>query len=360
MAGYIGSKASVVSSGAERKKIFTITGATTSLTGLNYTVGKVHVFQNGVRLVDGTDYTATNGTTITLTVAAQSGDNVVAISQAGFQVADIPDGTPSIDDNGTGIVLTIDSSDHFMVGTTAQEPSVSNDDSGFSVRPVGTASISRTGGPTIDLNRKASDGLIAVFRKDGTTVGSIGTSFGDITIGGKSGLRFDTDSSQYVIPYNVTDNAHTTTVDLGTTDRRFKDAYLSGGVYLGGTTSANKLDDYEEGTWTPVGVNVNIGSTYHASYIKVGKMVTIQCWVNMANGTGNSSNGRISGLPFTSVTYSVGSTNISANNSSISRLHIRSPSNNSFVQFMKNNDTEVAGQDMDAGHVQFTLTYTAS
>ncbi len=80
----------------------------------------------------------------------------------------------------------------------------------------------------------------------------------------------------------------------------------------------------------------------------------------MANGTGNSSNGRISGLPFTSVTYSVGSTNISANNSSISRLHVRSPSNNSFVQFMKNNDTEVAGQDMDAGHVQFTLTYTAS
>ena len=87
MAGYIGSKASVVSSGAERKKTFTITGATTSLTGLNYTVGKVHVFQNGVRLVDGTDYTATNGTTITLTVAAQSGDNVVVISQADFQVS---------------------------------------------------------------------------------------------------------------------------------------------------------------------------------------------------------------------------------------------------------------------------------
>jgi hypothetical protein len=87
MAGYIGSKASVVSSGAERKKTFTITGATTSLTGLNYTVGKVHVFQNGVRLVDGTDYTATNNTTITLTVAAQNGDNVVVISQAAFQVS---------------------------------------------------------------------------------------------------------------------------------------------------------------------------------------------------------------------------------------------------------------------------------
>jgi len=88
MAGYIGSKAAVVSSGVERKKTYSITGSTTSLTGLNYTVGKVHVYQNGVRLLDGTDYTATNGTSITLTVAAQSGDNVVVVSQASFQLSE--------------------------------------------------------------------------------------------------------------------------------------------------------------------------------------------------------------------------------------------------------------------------------
>jgi hypothetical protein len=113
MAGYIGSKASVVSSGAERKKTFTITGATTSLTGLNYTVGKVHVFQNGVRLVDGTDYTATNGTTITLTVAAQSGDNVVVISQAAFQVA-----LSGIDDQSNAVAMTIDSNENIGIGTS--------------------------------------------------------------------------------------------------------------------------------------------------------------------------------------------------------------------------------------------------
>ena len=88
MAGYIGSKASVVSSGAERKKTFAITTTTTSLTGLSYTPTKVHVFHNGVRLVDGTDYTATNGTSITLTSAAESGDQVVVVSYATFQVAD--------------------------------------------------------------------------------------------------------------------------------------------------------------------------------------------------------------------------------------------------------------------------------
>lgn len=88
MAGYIGSKASVVSSGAERKKTFAITTSTTSLTGLSYTPTKAHVFHNGVRLVDGTDYTATNGTSITLNSAAENGDEVVVISYAGFQVAD--------------------------------------------------------------------------------------------------------------------------------------------------------------------------------------------------------------------------------------------------------------------------------
>lgn len=88
MAGYIGSKASVISSGAERKKTFAITTSTTSLTGLAYTVNQVHVFHNGIRLVDGTDYTATDGTTITLTNAAANGDEVVVVSYAAFQTSD--------------------------------------------------------------------------------------------------------------------------------------------------------------------------------------------------------------------------------------------------------------------------------
>jgi len=130
MAGYIGSKASVVSSGAEHKKTFTITGATTSLTGLNYTVGKVHVFQNGVRLVDGTDYTATNGTTITLTAAAQNGDNVVVISQASYQVA-----LSGIDDQSNAVAMTIDSNENIGIGTSS--PSA-----------------------TLDLNVPTGDGLL--------------------------------------------------------------------------------------------------------------------------------------------------------------------------------------------------------
>ena len=88
MGGYIGASAGGVANAAERKQTYTITTATTSLTGLAYTPTKVHVFHNGVRLVDGTDYTATNGTSITLTNAAQNGDEVVVISYPSFQTSD--------------------------------------------------------------------------------------------------------------------------------------------------------------------------------------------------------------------------------------------------------------------------------
>ena len=71
---------------------YTITSNTTSITGndddsnsLSYTVGSEQVFLNGVKLVDGgTDYTATNTSTITLAQNAISGDvvEVVAVTSA--------------------------------------------------------------------------------------------------------------------------------------------------------------------------------------------------------------------------------------------------------------------------------------
>ena len=88
MAGYIGNHSSVVTSGVENKTTFNITESTSDLTGLAYTPHRVHVFHNGVRLVDVTDYTATNSTSIVLTTAAVSGDQIVVISYAAFAVND--------------------------------------------------------------------------------------------------------------------------------------------------------------------------------------------------------------------------------------------------------------------------------
>lgn len=56
--------------------VFTVTGT--------YTVGYIDVYQNGVRLTEGTDYTATTGNTFTLTTPANLNDEIESI---GYKVA---------------------------------------------------------------------------------------------------------------------------------------------------------------------------------------------------------------------------------------------------------------------------------
>ena len=87
MAGYIGKGQPVVSNGAERKFKYVATAGQTVFNA-TYSVGSVHVYRTGVRLTDGVDYTATNGSSVTLTTGCNAGDDVVIVGASGFQVAD--------------------------------------------------------------------------------------------------------------------------------------------------------------------------------------------------------------------------------------------------------------------------------
>ena len=80
----------------------------------------------------------------------------------------------------------------------------------------------------------------------------------------------------------------------------------SGGItFNGDTATANALDDYEEGTWTPVvqgsggGAYTYVGAT--ARYTKIGNLVTVTCQLTniTVSGTGHSGYLQIAGLPFT-------------------------------------------------------------
>jgi hypothetical protein len=82
------------------------------------------------------------------------------------------------------------------------------------------------------------------------------------------------------------------------------DLTLSGGVYLGGTGSANLLDDYEEGTWTPIlklGSTVVTQSSAVARYTKIGRQVTAFFETYTTNLNSGSGTFNISGLPFNNI-----------------------------------------------------------
>ena len=131
----------------------------------------------------------------------------------------------------------------------------------------------------------------------------------------------------------------------------------SGGVYLGGTGAANKLDDYEEGTWTPTGTNFTVSNVYQARYTKIGRQVTVNAYITGTGGSGGNAN--IQGLPFTVISsgYSIGNVDLTATNANVPDKAIRCQPNTTYFAFQKNNDGGVAGSEIDGGHIIFTLTY---
>jgi hypothetical protein len=157
----------------------------------------------------------------------------------------------------------------------------------------------------MSLNRLTSDGDILGFFKDGSSVGSIGAKSSRLTIGnGDTGLLIAGDLDN-ILPFNTSTNAsRDAAVDLGYPSVRFKDLYLSGGAYLGGTAAGNHLDDYEEGTWTPT-INSGTFSFNYATYVKVGRLVHVSFVLYNFSDTTSGSMITISGLPFTSANTQV-------------------------------------------------------
>jgi len=79
-------------------------------------------------------------------------------------------------------------------------------------------------------------------------------------------------------------------------------------IFLGGTGSANELEDYEEGTFS---VTVHSGGTVSSfshnkcSYTKIGRFVYFQIYLSI-NGSGAASHFQLGNLPFTAVSYTSG------------------------------------------------------
>jgi hypothetical protein len=157
------------------------------------------------------------------------------------------------------------------------------------------------------FNRRSSDGNIVTFRRDGSSVGSIG-------VGGSRpyfansinfSIKCDDANSGSLVPANQSGVPTNNVADIGLASNRWNDLYLGGGVYLGGTGAANKLDDYETGTWTPnikaVGGTTSAAfSSVSSTYTKVGRLVTVNTYIYNINYSGITDGTYIviSNLPF--------------------------------------------------------------
>ena len=204
--------------------------------------------------------------------------------------------------------MRIDSSGNLLVGKTSLASETTT--AGIALKGNGTSTFISQGNNIAPVAIGSADDStldLVDFYSLGSKVGSIGTSGDQMYIGHlDTGIRF-TGTADDIRPWDpstglIRDNA----ISIGSTGGRFKDLYLSGGVYLGGITSANKLDDYEEGTFTATLTPSGSGSlTLYAtanevSYTKVGRLVTVTGGIGIVSATSPVGTSITVPLPFTS------------------------------------------------------------
>lgn len=158
------------------------------------------------------------------------------------------------------------------------------------------------------------------------------------------GIRATNDKIQFNVDAKVdSDNVR----DFGSGGARWKNLYLSGGAYIGGTGSSNYLDDYEEGTFSytligSTGGSWTIRTGYGTGrYTKIGQMVQVQIRFESLGRNSPSGNLYLNGLPFATANHPT-----SGNGSGQSPCLLRG-----------NTDSGVASHFASYGHQSTYLTF---
>ena len=296
----------------------TFNSSTTGMNGFTLQGSDLlNVYLNGV-LLDSSDYTSDASADSVAITNLASGDVVHiqvigALDYANFVPAGGGTFSGNVAVNGDLTVdtntLKVDSANNaVLVGQTSGYVGDSTSASGFRVQSDGFLDVAKSGTYVMRVNRQSSDGDVISIRKDGSQVASIGSrnsSYGYFQFGDTGTAIGGTNSHKWLPIVNGVRSDNTT--DIGDSSYRIKDVYLSGGVYIGGTGSANYLEDYEEGTWTPTLISRAGGGLYNSSYsdrdgayTKIGRLVHVLGMIALQQTSGSQSGGdvMIGNLPF--------------------------------------------------------------
>ena len=260
--------------------------------------GKLHV-------KDQTDIAMSNNADGQLILEGNGYSGAIALNATGMQIYQNSAARNIIFGNDETEQMRVTSTGDLLVGKTTTDIGTA----GSRLITNGQIQATASNNEPYFANRLSSDGVLFDFRKDGSTVGTIGNSSTTLYVSSSQagGLRFTYSGSNPIIaPCNTAGANLDNSADLGFASARFKDLYLGGGVYVGGTGSANHLDDYEEGTFTPtyIGSVSNPTITYdrqNGHYVKIGRQVIVNIEIRNEAIEGGSGNFYVGGLPFTPV-----------------------------------------------------------
>ena len=296
-------------SGLRGRFVYTATAGQTSFTGsdslgrtLTYTDSEyTDVFLNGVKL-DKTDYTATSGTSIVLDSGASADDTLEILAFDTFGLfsgefaqdvsvgGDLTISDKIIHSGDTNTTIRFADADTVTVETGGSERMRIT--SGGNIQ-IGSTNSGVAGSIDVSIGSTSSSGGITLFSP---TNGTHSIGFADGTSG--------TDRYRGYIEYQHANDA----MAFATQSTERLRIQSGGGISFNGDTAAvNALDDYEEGTFTPIFVQAGSAisgcttSINSGKYTKVGNVCTVEIYLKStaAGSTSASSHLGVGGLPFT-------------------------------------------------------------
>ena len=265
------------------------TSATTSYTLDNPVANEneIALFINNVRQEPGSSYAYTaSGTTLTLSAATSASDTMYCVF-IGKAVQTVTPANNSVTGDMLSKPLNYDSGTFYLddtnnrVGIGTSSPSELLEVNGNIRVGVGSQTA-----PSLQIG----DNDTGIFDAGANAIGftTAGTEKVRIVSGGSVAIGATSAAQKLHVEGSI---------------------YTSGSLYVGGTGSANALDDYEEGTWTPVFLggtgNPTVSyNTQEGRYTKIGNLVYVQAYALVNTTSGGSGNLRLGGLPFTAVNAS--------------------------------------------------------
>ena len=180
--------------------------------------------------------------------------------------------------------------------------------SGADANKVKIESGDQLGVGTTPTHPLTVNGQIKSIGSNGETV-QLQTSnqFSGVSFIGSDGTRdaiMDYDHTNGVMSLKAHTAGHLINFTTGGYTERFR-ITDNGVTFNGDTAAANALDDYEEGTFTGVGMSAASGGAFTITsqdnaYVKIGKFVKLRIKLIMNTPSSASGNITLSGLPFAS------------------------------------------------------------
>jgi hypothetical protein len=247
--------------------------------------------------------------------------------------------------------MRIDTSGRVIVGYTASVGTAYQ--TSIQVKGASPFSASNYAGYGLITSNNESAGLFGVY-SNGENSLWIASDPDNLKAGSRTVFTVDGTQTAQINPFGIGVGTATPTSGTGIAFPATQSA----------SSDANTLDDYEEGSWTPIdnsGAGLNMSGSA-GSYTKIGRLVNVRAKI-LYPSTSNTAASFISGLPFTLASQTAGNypgNAINANGNTNAGFALAYEGSTQVTLMNVLTQSQATNNNLSSANINFSLTYMTS